>query len=107
MVFEVKHLVHVEEVVEVVDGPEIMAAGERRLGPRRPPEEEIGRDVGRDGADLRGREAYAAGLTLWRTEPAPSTKKLPNSVCSANIATASSSFSSMMPGTASSPSMWQ
>jgi hypothetical protein len=52
MVLEVEHLMHVEEIVEIVDRAEVVTGGKRRIGTRRPPQKKVGGDVWSDGANL-------------------------------------------------------
>lgn len=105
--FDIEHLVEVEQVVDRIDGGQLAACGQRRIAARRAPEEQLVGDVGGDGADIRRRQAYAARVTLWRTDSAPSSKKALYSVRNAKKATSSSSIRSMIPGTAGVPSTWQ
>lgn len=81
MLLQVEHLMQVGDVVDGQDRLDLAEGAERRVGHDRAEEPGPLVEIGRDGADLRGRQAYAACRTAFRsTEPAPSAKKPPNSV---------------------------
>lgn len=101
---DIQQFVEIKQVVDVVDGTQFVERGQRWIAARRPQDEISVLDIGPDGAELGRWQRYAAGI-FRRTDPAPSAKKPPNSDWRANIATASNSCRSMMPGTARSPSM--
>jgi len=75
----------VGDVVDVQDGLYLAEGTERRVRHHRPEQPGSPVEVGGYGANLRCGQAYAACRAAFRrTEPAPSAKKLPNSVLMAN-----------------------